>query len=326
MAECTYSYDRYPETDWKVVTLTCPGNSPEEQTSASFSPDIGNNLFSFAVGGTEYLFPAGNARGNLSLLGTPILYPTPNRVRNARMTFEGRVFEFEPNNNGNFLHGLVRAIPWECDEPVASDDSISVTTRIRFEPGTEIYERFPIRNTLELVYTLRPKQISMTFTVRNEDDSERLPFGLAVHPFFQILGDRSQVRLLVPAEKWMEAENLLPSGRLLDLEDGPADLRTPKALSELDLDDVFYGLNRSKPQVIYYDALGKKLTLTADDFYTHTVVFTPPAAPFFCVENQSCSTDAHNLHAAGHVEAAHLAILNPGESHTSSIEFTLSDQ
>jgi aldose 1-epimerase len=326
MAECTYSYDSYPETGWRVVTLTCPGAGPDEQTSASFSPDLGSNLFSFSVGGTEYLYPASDARGRTMLLGTPILYPTPNRVRDARMTFEGRTFEFEANNNGNFLHGLVRGIPWECDEPVASGDSISVATRIRFEPGTEIYDRFPIRNTLELVYTLRPSQISMVFTVRNEDDSERLPFGLAIHPFFQIIGERSAVRLLVPVEKWMEADNLLPSGRLLDLEQGPADLRTPTPLSELNLDDVFYGLDRGKPQVIYYDALGKALTLTADDFYTHTVVFTPPPSPFFCVENQSCSTDAHNLHAAGFTEAAHLAILEPGESHTSSIEFTVSDQ
>jgi hypothetical protein len=33
------------------------------------------------------------------------------------------------------------------------------------------------------------------------------------------------VRIQVPAQKWMEATDLLPSGRLIDLDKGPADLR-----------------------------------------------------------------------------------------------------
>ncbi|MHB1318245.1 MAG: aldose 1-epimerase, partial [Anaerolineae bacterium] len=76
---------------------------------------------------------------------------------------------------------------------------------------------------------------------------------------------------------------------------------------------------------IRYAALDKKLTLFADDFFTHSVVFTPTERPFFCIENQSCSTDAHNLYAQGLQEAAHLTILEPGESLSASITFQVSD-
>ena len=49
-------------------------------------------------------------------------------------------------------------------------------------------------------------------------------------------------------------------------------------------------IERSQNAVEFFD---KKLTLFADDFFTHSVVFTPTGRPFFCIENQSCSTDAH---------------------------------
>jgi aldose 1-epimerase len=56
------------------------------------------------------------------------------------------------------------------------------------------------------------------------------------------------------------------------------------------------------------------------------VVYTPPERPFFCVENQSCSTDAHNLYSQGLQEAAHLTILDPGDSLAAWIEIAVSAQ
>jgi aldose 1-epimerase len=165
----------------------------------------------------------------------------------------------------------------------------------------------------------------MDWTVNNEDDSKRLPLVLAIHPFFPIIGTREQVRIQVPSKKWMEAVELIPTGRRLDLADGPADLNAPTPLSELNLDDVFWGLEKAKPQVIYYDAIGKKLVLTADDYYSFSVVFTPTQAPFFCCENQSCSTNAHNLYNQGLADIAQLSILEPGQSLKSTIKFNVAD-
>jgi len=323
----TYAYGRYPGAGWRTVRLTCVGSDPARPVSSlQFSPEMGGNLFSLEVEGTEYLVAGLPVQDQPRLLGTPILYPSPNRVRNARFTFDGHTFEFEPNEGTNFLHGLVLRAPWECAEPVSDAQGISVQMHITFAPGTPIYERFPIRNTLALRYTLTEKGVRFDFAVSNEDSERRLPFGLGIHPFFRVIGPRESVRLEVPARKWMEADHLLPTGRLVDLEEAPADLRRPTPLSQLKLDDVFWGMEPERPAVIYYDSIGKKVTLYASDFFTHICVFTPPQYPVFCVENQSCSTDAHNLHARGLKEEAHLAILEPGESLSAWVEFVVSDE
>jgi len=327
MGQFSYRSYEHAERGWRIVELNYSSHDATKQSSISFSPDLGCNLLCLQVGNRHYLCDTGEFRGHKNIpLGTPILYPTPNRVRDAQFRFEGQTFAFEPNNGPHFLHGLVREIPWLCDEPVISKESISASARISFEPGTEIYQLFPIRNTLKVTYTLRPNRLHIDFCVQNNSEDKRLPFGLAIHPYFHIIGPRESVRLLSPAKKWMEATDLLPSGRLLNLEDGPADLRTPTSLKSLDLDDVFWGLETEKPQVIYYDHIQKKITLSASSLFTHSVIYTPLAQPFFCVENQSCSTDAHNLYAQGLSEAAHLTILGPHESIEAWIEIAVSDQ
>ena len=330
MARCSVDSGPYSqrnavhsETPWQAVRLSCAGGG--RQAVAQFFPEMGSNLVGLEVDGTEYLYPWAETQGAPTILGTPVLYPTPNRVRNAQFSWGGRTFSFKPNNGTSFIHGLVRDMPWACDEPRVGEGSVSITTRVRFAPGQAIYELYPIRNTLELTYTLTPGAIRLDFRVVNEDQ-QLLPFGLAIHPYFRIIGGRESVRLQVPAKKWMEAVDLLPTGRLVDLDQAPADLRQPASLAKLDLDDVFWGLEPGGPPVIYYDAIGTKVTLRSSELFTHSVVYTPPTRPFFCVESQSCSTDAHNLHARGLEQEAHLTILKPGEALAAWVEIAVSDQ
>jgi aldose 1-epimerase len=322
MTSFAYRFDRHADTGWRTMRLSYIGAESQEWAMAQIAPDPGSNLVAFQVEGTDYLYakPTGSP-----FLGTPVLYPTPNRVRNAQFSFGGRTFKFTANNGTNFLHGLVRDIPWVCDEPVVASDRVSVAMRASFQPGSRIYDLFPIRNTLEITYTLQPKSVRLDFSVHNEDE-QPLPFGLAIHPYFPIHGPRSSVRLQVPAKAWMEAVDLLPTGKLVDMDKGPADLRQPTSLEQLALDDVFWGLKPDAPQVIFYDSIGRKVTLSASALFTHSVVYTPQGRPYFCVENQSCSTDAHNLYARGLEKEAHLMILPPGETHKAWVEISVSDQ
>ena len=254
MAGFTSEIAHHTQTGWDIVRLMGPGRAEHGQTVAQFMPQQGSNLFDLVVDGTDYLFGQAPAAG-AALLGTPILYPMPNRVRDAQFTFAGRTFRFQPNNGPNFIHGLVRDQQWQVEDAQVTDHSVSVRTWISFQPGTAIYKLFPIRNTLELVYTMTPGAIRFDFTVRNEDPEQLLPFGLAIHPYFPIIGPRESVRIQVPVKKWMEAENLLPTGRLIDLAQGPADLRRPTSLARLNVDDVFWGMTEENPAVIYYDSM-----------------------------------------------------------------------
>lgn len=327
MTEFSFTHGHHPLTGWETLTLTAEGALA---TSATFTPEVGCNLLSLQVAGQEYLVDVDTSEGALRILGTPVLYPTPNRVRDGVFAFGGRTFRFPPNNGRNFIHGLVREERWLCDEPTIGADHIAVTAHIRLAPdapapGPALYRLFPIANTLWLTYTLRPGELGLTFRVSNDDPAQELPFGLAIHPYFAVIGARDEVRLQVPATRWMEAHDLLPTGRLLPLDQGPADLTVPTSLASLDLDDVFWGMDPARPAQIEYLAIGKRVTLLADAFFTHAVVYTPAGRPFFCIENQSCATDAHNLYARGQQDAAHLAILPPGGALEASIRLRVSN-
>ena len=227
--------ETHADTGLELVRLTCEADA--SRTEIAFAPAMGCNIMSFVVDGREYLVASGDGR----VLGTPILYPMPNRVRNAHFEFDGHSFDFEPNNTGNFIHGLVRERPWAVDEPVITNEGIACTMRFVFAPGCEAYDLFPISNTLTLKLTLSPHKLRFDWTIENQDESRRLPFGLAIHPYFAIQGERARVRLQVPAQKAMEAVDLLPTGKLIDIEDTPLG-EEPVRLSELDLDDVFLGM------------------------------------------------------------------------------------
>lgn len=315
-AQCTFG--QHPGTGWETVTLSCRGSS------ATFTPQIGCNLLSFVVDGQDYIVALDESSGN-GILGTPILYPMPNRVRDGVFTFAGRSFRFEPNNGPNYIHGLVRDQAWTVGEPILGENEASISAHIYMVPGGPLYALFPIANTLQVTYTLRPGQLTLAFAVHNDDETQELPFGLAIHPYFPIIGRRDEITLQVPATAWMEAKNLLPTGQLLPLAQGPADLTQPQSLDPLDLDDVFWGMAPERPAQVEYQAIGKRLTLTADALFTHAVVYTPQGKPFFCIENQSCSTDAHNLYARDMQQAAHLTILPPGDSLEASIRVQIGE-
>jgi aldose 1-epimerase len=62
------------------------------------------------------------------------------------------------------------------------------------------------------------------------------------------------------------------------------------------------------------------MTCKASADFTHLVVYTPQE-PWFCVENQTCSTDAHNLYTLGWDKESHLMVLEPGQTHSGFVEY-----
>lgn len=310
-----------PQSGLKVIAMkytdpTKLGRSLE----ARVVPEAGSNLFSFKVDGTELLVQPATLGLPALRYGFPILFPTPNRVRNSRFTFDGQVFTFKPNERTNFIHGLVHSLPWKSRNPIATHSSASVETFLEWDSKAKDFELFPIRHRLQMNFTLDTEGVKLKFTVENQDE-KRLPFGFAFHPWFQILGPRENTYLQVPAQKHMEAEGLLPTGTLQNLDGSPYDLRIPVSLKNLNLDDVYWGLIPEKPPGYEIREEGLKVSLGASKEFTHMVVYTPAGKPFFCMENQTCSTDAHNLHARGLEKEAHLLIVDKGKSHSGWVYF-----
>jgi aldose 1-epimerase len=159
--------------------------------------------------------------------------------------------------------------------------------------------------------------------------SQDMPFGFALHPYFSILSGRDDTLVSIPANTVMEADDeLLPTGRLLDVRGimyAMFDLREPVPVGNLKLDHVYTNLQKNESAVIEYRKQAMKLRVSASEESTHMVIYTPPGEdnPFFCLENQTCSTDAINLHQQGLKEMAHLLELHPGETRTGYIQYAI---
>jgi aldose 1-epimerase len=307
------SVDRDAETGWNVIVLR------HSDREARIAPEAGANLFSFKVGGQELLLqPPKLADLAQQRAGMPVLFPTPNRVRDATMTFEGQTFHFKPNNQKNFIHGLARDRPWTV-KPLDKGRP-SATLVLDWDERQPEWSAFPIKHRVTLTYALSAGGLKITYQVDNLD--RRLPYGFGLHPYFRIPGERKDVTITVPLAERMEAVELLPTGKLLPVAGTPFDLRRPTSLEGLALDDVYFGLTpATRPR--FRHASGLEVTLTASKEFTHMVVFTPKGRPLFALEDQTCSTDAVNLWAQGKKRESHLLVVEPGRSGRGQVDWTI---
>jgi aldose 1-epimerase len=311
-------------TGWNIVVLGYQDRrDPGRSLQARVAPEAGANLFSLQVGDLELLQqPPTLAELAEQRTGTPILYPTPNRVRDGKMVFERRTFIFPPNNQNNYIHGFARRRPWQTGSLTADARSARAELHLVWDESQPDFALFPIRHRLTVTFILRRAGLRFAYRVDNLDSS-RLPFGFGLHPWFRVPGAREDVRLQVPAAHRMEARDLLPTGALIKVASTPHDLRQPRPLSELNLDDVYFGMRPGKPAWFELAQPGLRLELSGSAELTHLVVFTPPDRPVFCMENQTSSTDAHNLWSQGKKRVAHLLIVAPGKRARGHVDWTV---
>lgn len=311
-------------TGWKVLVLRYQNaDNPFKHIEARIAPEAGGNLFSLKYGEDELLVqPEKLADVKNHRAGTPIMFPMVNRVKDATFTFEGKRFQFEPNNSGNFIHGLVRGRAWQFGEPTATAREASVDIWIDWNESQPDFTRFPLAHKITVTYTVNKDGLRIAYAVENRSDA-RLPYAFGLHPWFHVPGERKNVFVQVPAQKRMEAMDRLPSGKLIPVVGTSYDLRKPTSIETLNLDDAYVGLTPASVPVIEWRDIGVRMSLAASVEFTHIVVFTPPDKPVFCVENQTSSTDAHNLHGQGLKKESHLQVLAKGKTGRGTIDWKL---
>ena len=283
------------------------------ESSAEIVPAWGNNCVSFrAPAPVLDPLPFAELEARPTSSGNPILFPFPNRVSGGVLRFAGESYPVSPPR-----HGLVRDKPWNVIGRGASD-SEGAWLRCAIEAGDfrrEILDQFPFPFRLEVTYRLIDRRLEMETVVRNHGDAA-LPFGFGIHPYFV---RPTRGALTVPAAKRWELADSLPTGRLLAVRGG-YDLRQPRDVNELDLDDVFDELTPgpdgcARSSLRDEDA-GREIVVSSDvrDFPS-IVVYTPPAPRrAVCIEPYTCPTDAFNLTARG--IDGRLIVLGPGASRT----------
>jgi aldose 1-epimerase len=296
------------------------------------APEYGSNLFRFRAGEHDLIYTDHELLTNRDFTGTFVLWPFPNRVRDKRYTYQGQSYSLEnvhrPGGYSTLIHGLVFDRPWHYSQPVIGPDAVSVTTYIYVNAESPYYTSYPFDSRLSLTYTLSGTELSVTYQVHNQG-ARTLPFGFALHPYFSTFADKHDVSISIAAQAVMEADDdMLPTGRIFDVSKvmyAMYDLREPVRVDYLKLDHVYTQLKKPALSIVDYTTLAMQLHISATDDFTHQVIFTPQQLPSICIESQTCSTDAINLHQQSTAlrEAAHLLEVQPGATFSGDLRYSV---
>ena len=314
MAAFAFSEALNPKGNGKLFTLSCSGRYETE----ILVDTVGANLNRFSRDGADIIGPVYLPNG-MQIGGSPVLYPMPNRVRGGVYRFNGKAYDQIKNGKRILLHSLVRDEPFQFESPVVSSDTITLTLWVDFKPGEAVYEGFPFAHKFSMSYILSEEGLEITYTVDNLSDSE-LPYGFGIHPFFFRHSGDDETLVSLPAESVIVCdEDILPTGKVMSVEGTDFDMHIPRPVMDLKFDTDFFSYPAGKSAEIHYLRSGYKVILKTTDEFNHIIFFISPGNPWFCVENMTCSIDAHNLYADGMQKESGLIVLPPGESKTGGI-------
>lgn len=262
----------------------------------------------------------------LPSFGAPILFPTPNRVRDNCFTFRGNRYPMTKNGAPHAQHGVAYDSQWDWTEPRVEEDFAEMRGSLEILPGTENWEAFPFPCRLEIAYRLYRDGFSFSYEVTNLG-KQSMPYGIGQHTGF-VAEHGEPVYLRFPAKaRYETTPELLLTGKLIPdwgpNGDGP---EGSTAVETLKLDTPF--LMEREDICLLYPRRNCRIRIRTTQDFTVAVLYTPsslghvPAAPedLFFVEPQTCCTDAINLHEA-RMEYTGLRILQPGQSESGSINY-----
>ena len=270
-----------------------------DNLTAVFDEKDGMTCTSINFKGREYVYFDEKRKESGGTYGIPILFPTPNRVRDGFYVYNGKKIV------GN-RHGRLRHMPFEITG-IKDDEVISLA---RFSSADD---DFPYDADFVLSLKVVESSLIWNFEVRNKG-KEELSYGLALHPYFMKEGCS---RLLVNLKKRVDLDDdKYPSGNISD------DVSLENDVSLLDEDALFITEGGIDAILGYEKA---EMHITASDDFNHAVIYTSPRMNSICVEPQTCLTDAHNMYGRGYKDLASLIILKGKEIHDSIVKISFTE-
>ncbi|MBR1709619.1 MAG: aldose 1-epimerase [Clostridia bacterium] len=281
-------------------------------------PEAGFNVWYWHYEGQEILMKPVDITVIGTKYGIPILFPTPNRMRNGEYLWKGKTYQMTKRGARVNIHGLVKDEPFTVTRLEGGETAVC-EAKISIAKGDDLYEGYPFPCTLSVTYELSDAGLHMDMRVVNEG-TEEMPFGFAVHPYFSKRGDATQVFMNAPVKRAYVADaGLLPSGEIRELEEEKRADRGWHSIDSLYLDTVFRGMTEDLESEVRWKDLS--VYVGASDCYRNIVIYTPHDRPGFCIEPQTCSTDAINLYAKGYLDESGLLILQPGAEFRSWVNY-----
>ncbi|WP_029253167.1 aldose 1-epimerase family protein [Paraoerskovia marina] len=274
--------------------------------------EVGAALRSYTSAGADVVVPFAETELAPASHGA-VLLPWPNRLGDGTYEFDGVRHQAPVNETARTtaLHGLACWVRWSVAEHTTS--SVTLALDLAPQPG------YPFGLSAQISYTLADDGLTVELLATNTGTGD-LPYGSGFHPWLSPQGadlDECTLRLDAATHVTVD-ERLLPTGS--EPVAGDFDLRTPRVLADLDLDDAWLdpardSTGRSRAVLTRPDGSGATVWAAAwaqawqvctgdhvGDTWSRTGV---------AVEPMSCIADAFRT---GDL----LVRLAPGESHVST--------
>lgn len=295
--------------DWEKDEIYCLKNNGLE---AYINPNDGMNLVKLCYHELEVISYSKERAKQGATYGIPILFPTPNRTKDNRFVFEGKEYCAK-------MHGIARNEAFCIIKQTTGEKTASLIGELNIEQGTTLYKQFPFVSTLQVEIQLLEDAVRYQYQFKNRD-GKSIPFGFGLHPFFNNLNKEAIIAM--SAKKIMKKkEDFLPTGEVIDVGQTPYDLSQGKIVANLDLDDVYTDIENNRAAILTFKEF--QIIISMGHAFSHMVVYTPKNETFFCVEPQTCSTDAINLYHCGKEKESGLIIVKPKETVSGEVLFKI---
>lgn len=240
------------------------------------------------------------------------LVPFSGRIAHGVLDFMGRQYRLPRNASPdtNALHGDGWQCAWHVERATEREVNLVLSDPKR---------GWPWAYSARQIYSLSDDSLTVSLSVTNEDAAP-MPAGLGIHPWFDATPD-ARLQFRAGSVFQVDASYLFAGVTPVPSE---WDFSGGRRVAGTDLVNGFAewdGVAR-----IEWPERGVSLTIQAGAPLSHLVVYTPPGQDFFCVEPVSHSVDSFNLESAGTTTNNGTAVLQPGDTMTSSARFLVGSQ
>lgn len=225
-----------------------------------------------------------------------VLIPFPGRVAGGRYKWDGLEYQLPitDKDGPNAIHGFVRKVDWVLESRTLA--AAAFTLRFGGAPG------YPFPLMLRIEYSLDANGLQVDTAITNSG-SHDAPVAMGFHPYFTVgsaLIDTDTLRL--PFNEVLEFENLIPTGRVLTVDEAGLDFRIGKVIGSIPFNNCFLSPNRD-PDGLVRVRLNfglRAFTVWMDESFDYCVVYTGDALPpgvartSIAIEPMSCGSDALN--------------------------------
>lgn len=196
-----------------------------------------------------------------------------NRIANGKFTLDGKDYTLAVNNGANALHGGLAGFDkkiWQA-EIIEADDKIGIKLSYT---SPDMEEGYPGTLKVTCTYTLN-NQNELTIEYDAETDKTTI-LNLTNHSYFNLTAGKENImnhELELTAEAITEAEDMIPTGKIISVEGTAFDFRTKKKLG-CDIATLEYGydnnyvLGNDKGLLVYAGTLSEATTGRSVEVYT----------------------------------------------------------